>query len=87
MVWVAWILLGAFAGVVARFPVKRSFRAVLLDVGLGALGACLGGWSVDAYKEAGVMTLTPGRALLAMLGAVVALTLYHSIRRSRSTGG
>ena len=87
MVWVAWILLGAFAGVVARFPIKRSFRDVLLDVGLGVLGACLGGWLVNAYNGVGVMTLTPDSALLAVLGAVVALTLYHSIvyRRGRST--
>jgi hypothetical protein len=33
------------------------------------------------------MTLTPGRALVAMLGAVVALSLFHSIRRSPSTTG
>jgi uncharacterized membrane protein YeaQ/YmgE (transglycosylase-associated protein family) len=79
MSWLVWILLGASAGIVARYPIERPFGVVLLDVGLGVLGACLGGWSSNAYKGGGVMTLTPGSALFAVLGAVVALTLYHSI--------
>ncbi len=87
MSWVTWAVIGAFAGVVARFPIKRPFRVVLLDVGLGVLGACLGGWSVNAYEQVGVTTLTPASALLAVLGAVVALALYHSVvyPRGRST--
>lgn len=87
MSWIAWILLGALAGIVARYPIGRPVSVVLLDVGLGALGACLGGWSNNAYKGVGFMTLTPGSALFAVLSAVVALTLYHSIfyRRRRPT--
>lgn len=83
MSWITWILLGAFAGIVAHYPIQRPFTIVLLDVGLGVLGACLGGWSINAYKGVAVMTLTPGGALFAVLGAVVALTLYHSIVHSR----
>jgi uncharacterized membrane protein YeaQ/YmgE (transglycosylase-associated protein family) len=87
MSWITWIVLGACAGIVARYPLERPFSVVLLDVGLGVLGACLGGWSNNAYKGIGVMTLTPGSALFAVLGAVVTLTLYHSIvyRRRRPT--
>ena len=86
MAWVVWVLFGTFAGVLARFPIKRSVTAVLLDIGLGVLGACLGGWLFNAYIECAPVALTLNSALLAMLGAVVVLALYHSIvRRSGRT--
>jgi len=76
---VTWVLLGVFAGVLATFPVKRPVRAILADVCLGVLGGGLGGWFFNACTGIEVTTLTLNSALLAMLGAVVSLTLYHSI--------
>jgi uncharacterized membrane protein YeaQ/YmgE (transglycosylase-associated protein family) len=79
MAWITWVLLGTLAGVLARFPITRSATAVLLDVVLGVSGACLGGWLVNTHMGLGVMKFTLNSELLAMLGAVVAVTLYHSI--------
>ena len=87
MSWVLWMLVGSITGILAHFPVKRPVRAVLLDVGLGVLGAGLGGSFFNAHRGVDMMALTPNSTLFALLGAVVVLTLYHSIfyRRSGST--
>ena len=79
----AWIGIGIAAGVLARMPIKRSGHAVLLDVGLGAVGAVSSGWLFDAFRGAGDSRLTPGSLLFAVLGAVVVLTFYHTLVRDR----
>ena len=76
---VTWVLLGVFAGVLATFPVKRPVRAIFLDVCVGVLGGGLGGWLFNICTGIEVTTLTLNSALLATLGAVISLTLYHSI--------
>ena len=78
MAVVIWVFLGAFTGVVARFPIKRPLRVILLDVGVGVLGSCLGGALSEAYVGLDAQEVTLRSALLALLGAVVALGLYHS---------
>ena len=35
----AWAAIGIAVGILGRMPIKRSWRAVLLDVGLGIVGA------------------------------------------------
>lgn len=74
-----WVLLGVFTGVLATFPVKRPVKAIFFDVCFGVLGGCLGGWLFNASTGIEVTTLTLNSALLATLGAVISLTLYHSI--------
>lgn len=66
-----------------RAPIKRSWRALLLDVSLGIVGAISFGWLFVMFRLAGDSRPTPAGMLFAMLGSVVMLTLYHSVMRDR----
>ena len=79
----AWIGIGIAAGVLARRPIKRSGRAILLDVCLGAVGAVCSGWLIETSRGVEDSRPTPSSLLFAMLGAVVVLVLYHTVARGR----
>jgi uncharacterized membrane protein YeaQ/YmgE (transglycosylase-associated protein family) len=82
-----WVLLGVLLGIIATVPIRRPAKAIVLDVVSGVLGSTLGGWLFNAHRGLKVTTLTLNSVLLAILGAVACLTLYHSItyRPTRST--
>jgi uncharacterized membrane protein YeaQ/YmgE (transglycosylase-associated protein family) len=85
MAFLAWILLGVVAGIVARAPIRRSGRDLLIDVTLGVIGAVSGGWLSNTPRGPGVTLLTLGNLVLALLGSVVILVFYHSVVRRRVT--
>lgn len=55
---------------------------MILDVLLGIVGAVVGGWVTHMFGYAGVTTLNIYSAIIAVLGAVVFLLLYHAVRRN-----
>jgi len=85
--FLVWFALGALAGIIARTPLKRPGKAVLLDVILGVAGAELAGWLFNTYRGVGSSHLNPNSLPLALLGAIVILKLYHTVIRSRSRAG
>ncbi len=85
MTILAWIILGLIAGFIASKIVNKSGDGVLVDIGLGVVGAVVGGWLFNTFGMAGVSGLNPYSLLVAVLGAVVVLVLYHALLRSRVT--
>ena len=85
MTILAWIILGLIAGFIASKIVNKSGDGVLVDIGLGVVGAVVGGWLFNTFGMAGVSGLNPYSLLVAVLGAVVVLVLYHAVLRSRVT--
>jgi uncharacterized membrane protein YeaQ/YmgE (transglycosylase-associated protein family) len=85
MTILAWIILGLIAGFIASKIVNKSGDGVLVDIGLGVVGAVVGGWLFNTFGMAGVSGLNPYSLLVAVLGAVVVLVLYHAVMRSRVT--
>lgn len=79
----AWIGIGIATGVLARRPIKRSGRAILLDVSLGVVGAVCSGWLIETSRGVEDSRPTPSSLLFAMLGAVVVLVFYHTVVRDR----
>jgi uncharacterized membrane protein YeaQ/YmgE (transglycosylase-associated protein family) len=81
-----WILLGLVAGFIASHIVNHHGEGIVLDVLLGVVGAIVGGWLFDVFGHVGVTGLNFHSILVASLGAIVFLVIYHSIRRRTVRG-
>ena len=83
MTIIAWIILGLVAGFIASKIVNKSGDGVLVDIGLGVVGSIVGGWLFNTFGMAGVSGLNLYSLLVAVLGAVTVLVVYHAVLRSR----
>jgi uncharacterized membrane protein YeaQ/YmgE (transglycosylase-associated protein family) len=77
----AWIVLGLIAGFIGSKIVNKSGEGVILDIILGIAGAVLGGWVFTRFGAAGVTGLNLYSLLVAVVGSVLFLVIYHAIRR------
>ena len=77
----AWIVLGLIAGFIGSKIVNKAGEGVILDVILGIVGAVLGGWVFTRFGAAGVTGLNLYSLLVAVVGSVLFLVIYHAIRR------
>lgn len=75
----AWIILGLVAGFIASKIVNKTGEGPLLDIVLGIVGAVLGGWLFNTFGMAGVTGFNIWSLLVAVIGAVVFLAIYHAI--------
>ena len=78
----AWMVLGLLAGFIASHLVNHRGEGMVLEVLLGIVGAIVGGWLAHLLGYAGVTTLNVYSLIVATLGAVVFLLVYHAIRRN-----
>jgi uncharacterized membrane protein YeaQ/YmgE (transglycosylase-associated protein family) len=77
-----WILLGLVAGLIASHIVNHRGEGIVLDTLLGIVGAIVGGWLFRMFGHAGVSGLNLHSLLVAIVGAIVFLFVYHAIRRA-----
>jgi uncharacterized membrane protein YeaQ/YmgE (transglycosylase-associated protein family) len=82
MSFITWIVLGLIAGFIASKIVNRRGEGPLLDILLGMLGAVVGGWLFVLFGRTGVSGLNLHSLIVAVLGAVIVLVVYHSVRRA-----
>jgi uncharacterized membrane protein YeaQ/YmgE (transglycosylase-associated protein family) len=82
MSFLAWIVLGLLAGFIGSKIVNKSGDGILIDILLGIVGAIVGGWLFNTFGEAGVTGLNLYSLLVAVVGAVIFLIVYHAIRRA-----
>jgi uncharacterized membrane protein YeaQ/YmgE (transglycosylase-associated protein family) len=78
----AWIILGLIAGFLGSKIVNKRGEGIFLDIILGIVGAVVGGWLFSRFGAAGVTGLNLYSLLVAVVGAVVVLVLYHAVRRA-----
>jgi uncharacterized membrane protein YeaQ/YmgE (transglycosylase-associated protein family) len=78
----AWVILGIVAGFIASKIVNRTGEGLIRDLALGIIGAILGGWIMERFGEAGVSGLNLYSLVVAVLGAIVVLVVFHTIRRT-----
>jgi uncharacterized membrane protein YeaQ/YmgE (transglycosylase-associated protein family) len=78
----AWLILGLVAGFIASKVVNKSGEGLVLDLVLGVIGAIVGGWIMSLFGQAGVSGLNLYSLVVAVLGAIVVLVAYHTIRRA-----
>ncbi len=86
MSFIAWIILGLIAGFIASKIVNKTGEGLLRDILLGIVGAVVGGWLFRTFGMTGVTGLNIYSLLVAVVGAIVFLVLYHLIfsRKPRS---
>jgi uncharacterized membrane protein YeaQ/YmgE (transglycosylase-associated protein family) len=81
----AWIILGLLAGFIASKLVNKRGEGVFLDIILGVVGAVVGGFVFRAFGASGVTGLNIYSLIVAVLGAVVFLLIYHALFRRGGT--
>jgi uncharacterized membrane protein YeaQ/YmgE (transglycosylase-associated protein family) len=79
---IAWIVLGLIAGFIGSKIVNKRGEGLLLDIVLGIVGAVVGGWLFSFFGAHGVTGLNLYSLLVAVVGAIVVLVVYHAIRRA-----
>jgi uncharacterized membrane protein YeaQ/YmgE (transglycosylase-associated protein family) len=81
MSFIAWIVLGLLAGFIGSKLVNKRGEGIVLDVLLGIVGAVVGGWLFNRFGAVGVTGFNVYSLLVAVIGAVLVLVVYHAIRR------
>lgn len=82
MGFIGWIALGLIAGFIASTLVNKRGEGPLMDIVLGIVGALVGGWAFNAFGSAGVTGFNLWSLLVAVIGAVALLVIWHAIRGS-----
>jgi uncharacterized membrane protein YeaQ/YmgE (transglycosylase-associated protein family) len=84
MSFIAWIVLGLIAGFIGSKLVNKSGEGIVRDVLLGIVGAIIGGYLFNLFGAHGVTGLNLYSLLVAVVGSVVFLVVYHAVFNRRS---
>jgi uncharacterized membrane protein YeaQ/YmgE (transglycosylase-associated protein family) len=80
---IAWIVLGLISGFIGSKIVNKRGDGIFVDILLGVIGAVVGGFLFQKFGMAGVSGVNLYSILVAVVGAVVVLLLYHALFRRR----
>ena len=83
MSFIAWIVLGLVAGFIGSKIVNKTGEGLIRDILLGVVGAIIGGYLFNLFGASGVTRLNLYSVLVAVIGAVVFLVVYHAVFRRR----
>jgi uncharacterized membrane protein YeaQ/YmgE (transglycosylase-associated protein family) len=75
----AWMVLGLIAGFVASKLINKTGEGLVMDIALGIVGALAGGWIFNQFGQTGVTGLDIRSLVVAVIGSVVLLVVYHAI--------
>jgi uncharacterized membrane protein YeaQ/YmgE (transglycosylase-associated protein family) len=78
---ISWVVLGLIAGFIGSKLVNKTGEGVFLDIALGIVGAVIGGWLSSLFGMSGVTGLNIYSLIVAVVGAVLFLVVYHAVRR------
>ncbi|HLY04696.1 MAG TPA: GlsB/YeaQ/YmgE family stress response membrane protein [Rhizomicrobium sp.] len=81
MGFLAWIILGLIAGFIGSKIVNKTGEGLILDIVLGIVGALVGGWLFTKFGYSGVTGLNIYSMVVAVIGAIIVLLLYHMVVR------
>jgi uncharacterized membrane protein YeaQ/YmgE (transglycosylase-associated protein family) len=79
MAIIAWVVLGLIAGFIASKIVNHTGSGIIMDIVLGVVGALVGGFVFSLFGAVGVTGFNIYSMLVAVVGAVVVLWLYHAL--------
>ena len=81
----SWIVVGLFAGLLARWIVKDDRSGCIYTVVVGIIGALLGGALMNAAGKKGVGEFELRTVLVAAVGAVLLLLILQALGGRSST--
>ena len=76
---IGWIILGLIAGFIASKIVNKQGEGLILDIVLGIVGGIVGGFIFTRLGATGVTGFNLWSMLVAIIGAIIVLVLYHAI--------
>ncbi len=80
---IAWLILGLIAGFIASKLYAGTGQGVVVDIILGVVGAFVGGFLFNLFGAGGVDGFNLYSMIVAVVGAVVVLWIYHAIAGGR----
>jgi uncharacterized membrane protein YeaQ/YmgE (transglycosylase-associated protein family) len=81
---IAWIILGLISGFIASKIVNKQGEGFFLDIVLGIVGALVGGFIFTAVGASGITGFNLYSLVVAVIGAIVVLLIYHAIAGRRA---
>jgi uncharacterized membrane protein YeaQ/YmgE (transglycosylase-associated protein family) len=78
---VAWVVLGLIAGFIGSKLVNKRGEGLVLDIVLGVVGAVVGGSLFNMLGMSGVTGLNLYSLLVAVVGAMLVLVVFHVLFR------
>lgn len=81
--FVAWIVLGLVVGFIGSKILNKTGHGLVRDVLLGIVGAIVGGFLSNLLGKPGVRGFDLYSLLVAVVGAVVFMIVYHALFRRR----
>ena len=76
---IGWVVLGLIAGYNGSKNINEQGEGIVLDIVLGIIGAIICGFLFTGFGAAGVTGLNLWSMLVAIVGAIVILLLYHAV--------
>ena len=80
----SWLLLGLVAGFIGSKIVNKTGEGLILDIVLGIVGAVVGGYIFSFFGHQGVTGFNIPSLIVAVIGSIVVLLIYHAVVRRRS---
>ena len=80
---IAWIILGLIAGFIGSKIVNKSGQGLIMDIVLGIVGAIVGGVVFSFFGATGVSGLKIWSLIVAIVGAIIVLWIYHRVAGAR----
>jgi uncharacterized membrane protein YeaQ/YmgE (transglycosylase-associated protein family) len=81
---IGWLILGLAAGFIASKIVNAQGQGIVLDIVLGVVGALVGGFIFDAAGGVGVTGFNAWSLLVAIVGSIIVLVVYHALTGRRT---
>ena len=81
---IGWLILGLIAGFIASKLYAGTGQGVVLDIVLGIVGALVGGFIFDALGGVGVTGFNFWSLVVAVIGAIIVLWIYHAVASRRA---
>jgi uncharacterized membrane protein YeaQ/YmgE (transglycosylase-associated protein family) len=82
---IGWLILGLIAGFIASKLVNKEGSGLVLDIVLGVVGALVGGFLFTQLGGIGITGFNLYSMLVAIIGAVIVLVIYHALFGHRTT--
>jgi uncharacterized membrane protein YeaQ/YmgE (transglycosylase-associated protein family) len=76
---IGWIILGLISGFIASKIVNKAGEGFFLDIALGIAGAIVGGFIFSAFGASGITGFNLYSMIVAIIGAIVVLVVYHTV--------
>jgi uncharacterized membrane protein YeaQ/YmgE (transglycosylase-associated protein family) len=81
--FLVWIILGLVAGYIANQIVGSDSRSPWLNMGLGIVGAIVGGLIFSLLGGVGITGINLYSLIVAVVGSVVVLWVYNAVSGRR----